>query len=162
MVGYELQYQWIERKIIIEKYIEEIDGDLYDYKFHCITVRYVTATPHKERLTALSSVALCCAASLPHFWGNNANIVFAHLACIFSVIAFCAKRIMRAQNFAWPHYPPSAENAASARLRSICTICRRHEVGRRSPKRHRTCRTKGERTINLTAQSHDNNYAVLP
>ena len=57
------------------------------------------AIPHKERLTALSSVALCCAASLPHFWGNNANIVFAHLACIFFDIAFCAKRIMRAQIF---------------------------------------------------------------
>lgn len=36
MVGYEMQYQEIERKIIIEKYIEEIDGDLFDYKFHCI------------------------------------------------------------------------------------------------------------------------------
>ena len=26
----------------------------------------------------------------------------------------------------------------------------------------RTLRNRGERTINLTAQSHDNNYAVLP
>lgn len=36
MAGYEMQYMGIERRIIIEKYIEELSGELYDYKFHCI------------------------------------------------------------------------------------------------------------------------------
>lgn len=31
----EMQYKNISRKIIAEKYIEEMDGNLYDYKFHC-------------------------------------------------------------------------------------------------------------------------------
>lgn len=33
--GLELQYINIPRKIMIEKYIEEIDGNLFDYKIHC-------------------------------------------------------------------------------------------------------------------------------
>ena len=31
----ETQYKNIQHKIIAEKYIEEMDGELYDYKFHC-------------------------------------------------------------------------------------------------------------------------------
>lgn len=33
--GFELQYKNIPRKIIAEQYIEEMDGNLYDYKIHC-------------------------------------------------------------------------------------------------------------------------------
>lgn len=33
--SFETQYRFMERKIIAEKYIEEIDGSLYDYKIHC-------------------------------------------------------------------------------------------------------------------------------
>lgn len=33
--GLELQYVNIPRKILAEKYIEQIDGNLYDYKIHC-------------------------------------------------------------------------------------------------------------------------------
>ena len=33
--GFELQYVNIPRKIIAEQYIEQIDGNLYDYKIHC-------------------------------------------------------------------------------------------------------------------------------
>lgn len=33
--GFELQYINIPRKIIAEQYIEQIDGNLYDYKIHC-------------------------------------------------------------------------------------------------------------------------------
>lgn len=33
---YEMQYRDVEQKIIAEEYIEQIDGNLYDYKFHCI------------------------------------------------------------------------------------------------------------------------------
>ena len=80
------------------------------------------AIPHKERLTALSSVALCCAASLPHFWGNNANIVFAHLACIFFAIAFCAKRIMRVQIFLDGRQPACVKFVQSDE-KSDCAIC---------------------------------------
>lgn len=32
----ELQYYNISRKIIAEQYLEQLDGGLYDYKFHCI------------------------------------------------------------------------------------------------------------------------------
>ncbi len=32
---FELHYSGIDRKIIAEKYIEEMDGDLHDYKIHC-------------------------------------------------------------------------------------------------------------------------------
>lgn len=35
----ERQYQNIPRKIIAEKYIEEMSGGLYDYKFHCFNGR---------------------------------------------------------------------------------------------------------------------------
>lgn len=31
----ELQYQHMKRRILVERYIEELDGQLYDYKFHC-------------------------------------------------------------------------------------------------------------------------------
>lgn len=31
----ELQYKNIKRKVLAEKYIEEMDGNLYDYKIHC-------------------------------------------------------------------------------------------------------------------------------
>lgn len=31
----EMQYKFINRKIIAEQYIEELSGNLYDYKFHC-------------------------------------------------------------------------------------------------------------------------------
>ena len=34
-MGFEMQYSNIERKIIAEKYIQTIDGDLPDYKFLC-------------------------------------------------------------------------------------------------------------------------------
>lgn len=33
---YEMQYRDVEQKIMAEEYIEQIDGNLYDYKFHCI------------------------------------------------------------------------------------------------------------------------------
>ena len=33
--GYELQYNDINRKLIVEQYLENIDGDLPDYKFWC-------------------------------------------------------------------------------------------------------------------------------
>lgn len=33
--GMEIQYLPIERKIIAEEFIEEMDGNLHDYKFHC-------------------------------------------------------------------------------------------------------------------------------
>lgn len=33
--GFETQYSLIPRKIVAETYIEQIDGDLYDYKIHC-------------------------------------------------------------------------------------------------------------------------------
>ncbi len=33
--SFELQYNHITRKIIAEKYIEELDGNLHDYKIHC-------------------------------------------------------------------------------------------------------------------------------
>ncbi len=33
--SFELQYLNIKHKILAEKYIEQIDGNLYDYKFHC-------------------------------------------------------------------------------------------------------------------------------
>lgn len=33
--GFELQYKEIPRKIIAEEYIEEMDGDLLDFKIHC-------------------------------------------------------------------------------------------------------------------------------
>lgn len=41
--GFELQYSSISRKIIAEKYIENCDRDLYDYKFWCFDgkVRYI-------------------------------------------------------------------------------------------------------------------------
>jgi len=41
--GFELQYSSIPRKIIAEKYIENCDRDLYDYKFWCFDgkVRYI-------------------------------------------------------------------------------------------------------------------------
>ncbi len=32
---YENHYTYIDRKIIAEKFIEEMDGNLHDYKFHC-------------------------------------------------------------------------------------------------------------------------------
>jgi len=32
---YENHYSFIDRKIIAEEYIQEIDGNLHDYKFHC-------------------------------------------------------------------------------------------------------------------------------
>lgn len=31
----ELHYKYIEHKVIAEQYIEELDGNLYDYKIHC-------------------------------------------------------------------------------------------------------------------------------
>ena len=34
LFGFELQYRDIERRIIAEEYIEQLDGDLYDYKIH--------------------------------------------------------------------------------------------------------------------------------
>ena len=34
-LGYEFQYLYIKPKIIAEKYIENVDGDLYDYKVFC-------------------------------------------------------------------------------------------------------------------------------
>lgn len=34
LFGFELQYKDIEHKIIAEKYIEQLDGDLLDYKIH--------------------------------------------------------------------------------------------------------------------------------
>lgn len=37
--GLELHYVKISRKLIAEKYIEEIDGDLHDYKIHCFNGR---------------------------------------------------------------------------------------------------------------------------
>ncbi len=33
--GFEMQYRDVPLKIIAEKYIEQLDGDLYDYKIHC-------------------------------------------------------------------------------------------------------------------------------
>ena len=41
--GCELHYRTIKPKIIIEKYIENTDGDLYDYKFWCFNgkVKYI-------------------------------------------------------------------------------------------------------------------------
>ena len=33
--GYELQYLYIKPKIIAEKYLENINGDIYDYKVFC-------------------------------------------------------------------------------------------------------------------------------
>lgn len=33
--GFELQYLSIDKRIIIEKFISQIDGNLYDYKIHC-------------------------------------------------------------------------------------------------------------------------------
>lgn len=33
--GFEMQYKDMERKILIEQYIEQADGNLYDYKIHC-------------------------------------------------------------------------------------------------------------------------------
>ncbi|NDO49562.1 hypothetical protein FMM75_09140 [Lachnospiraceae bacterium MD335] len=33
--GFEMHYKNIERKILIEQYIEQLDGTLYDYKIHC-------------------------------------------------------------------------------------------------------------------------------
>ena len=35
MQTFEVQYYPIKRKIIAEKYMEEMSGNLYDYKFHC-------------------------------------------------------------------------------------------------------------------------------
>lgn len=34
-MGFELHYRDINKKIIAEKYIEELNGNLYDYKIHC-------------------------------------------------------------------------------------------------------------------------------
>lgn len=41
--GIELHYTRIDRKIIAEKYIEEMNGGLLDYKFHCFngTVKFI-------------------------------------------------------------------------------------------------------------------------
>lgn len=33
--AFELQYRDVPQKIIVEKYMEQIDGNLYDYKIHC-------------------------------------------------------------------------------------------------------------------------------
>lgn len=33
--GFEIHYRDIPKRIIAEAYIEELDGELYDYKFHC-------------------------------------------------------------------------------------------------------------------------------
>lgn len=33
--GFEMHYKDMERKILIEQYIEQLDGNLYDYKIHC-------------------------------------------------------------------------------------------------------------------------------
>lgn len=33
--GFEMQYKNIERKILVERYIEQLDGNLFDYKIHC-------------------------------------------------------------------------------------------------------------------------------
>lgn len=33
--GFEMHYKGIERKILIESYMEQFDGNLYDYKIHC-------------------------------------------------------------------------------------------------------------------------------
>ena len=33
--GFEIHYRNIPKRIIAEAYIEELDGELYDYKFHC-------------------------------------------------------------------------------------------------------------------------------
>ena len=33
--GFQMQYKDMERKILIEQYIEQADGNLYDYKIHC-------------------------------------------------------------------------------------------------------------------------------
>lgn len=35
LFGLEQQYFYIPRKIIAEEYIEELSGNLYDYKIHC-------------------------------------------------------------------------------------------------------------------------------
>lgn len=35
LMGFELHYRDIKPKIVAEKYIEQIDGNLYDYKIHC-------------------------------------------------------------------------------------------------------------------------------
>lgn len=32
---YENHYTYIKRKIIAEEFIQEMDGNLHDYKFHC-------------------------------------------------------------------------------------------------------------------------------
>ena len=34
-VGYEMQYRDVPQKIIAEQYVEQMDGNLYDYKIHC-------------------------------------------------------------------------------------------------------------------------------
>lgn len=33
--GFEMHYKDMERKIVVEEYMEQPDGNLYDYKIHC-------------------------------------------------------------------------------------------------------------------------------
>ena len=33
--GFEMHYKDMERKILVEQYLEQLDGNLYDYKIHC-------------------------------------------------------------------------------------------------------------------------------
>lgn len=35
-VEYEMQYRDVSQKIIAEQYVEQMDGNLYDYKIHCV------------------------------------------------------------------------------------------------------------------------------
>lgn len=49
--GFEMQYGMIKKKIIVEQYMENGDGDLYDYKFWCFNgeVKFIMFLSEREK-----------------------------------------------------------------------------------------------------------------